>query len=186
MTNEHVFESLANFVHPRQMIPLVFTSKVSEGAFKRVRRSVFDNMFMRFRRSLPRLLESMSVKSFFEDFLPLHAYTPRVPVDIMNTACFLCQDDSGTVIGEWLCVSVEIMRLYWDSLICTANKPHTFTDACQEIVNLLPGQKKRCPQCLWIVPSTAMYDEQVCEYCRCRAQGSYLRISANGVPVIIP
>ena len=184
MINEHVLESLASYAHPRQIMTLLIESKTSEGVFKRVRRSVFENIFTRFRRSLESVLQQTSVQSFFEDFLPMHAYTPRIPEDTMNTACFLFQDEHGVVTQEWLCASVELMRLYWDNLIRTQNKPVAFTEACQDIVLLLPGQKTTCQQCKWVLPRTAMFDAGSCEYCRFVKLGRVLRITSEGVPVV--
>jgi hypothetical protein len=184
MINEHVLESLAAYSHPRQIVVLLLKEKNSRGAFNRVRRTVFGNIFTRFRRSLPNLLQKTSVQSFFEDFLPRHAYTPRIPCDQMNNSCFLYQNEHGEVTNEWLCASVEIMRLYWDGLIQSQHKPQAFTAACQDIILLLPGQKTTCQQCEWVVPETAMYDDQQCAYCRCKQLGHGLHMTATGVPII--
>ncbi len=181
MTDEFILESLSHYVHPDQLIKMA--SKESSGPLRRVRTTIFCNTFTGLSRSLPTLILHGSVRGLFENFLPRHAYIPALGT-AMNASSFCFVDGDGN-LQEWKCVSVEIMRHYWNRLIKMQVKPRVFTEACQSIVQRLPGPFSTCEQCEWRIPVSQMFDHITCAYCESVNAKNQLHISKDGVPILV-
>ncbi len=175
---EWVWDALSYSINPVMLYKILyFANEESRERFRRVESSTMVNMFNLLLKHVKHVNPSHR-KSFFEQFLTEKGYIPK-----LSTKRGLASNDSFGFVDEhtkqwidWSCSSVEVMRFYWDEILCRTTSTHRnhINDICRQIVCMLPGKLTQCTHCQWTLPETAMFSQTQCNYCDSRTKQASL------------
>ncbi len=101
--------------------------------------------------------------------LAREGFLPAVRASVPSSDRFGFVHDDEWV--EWPVASVEVIRVYWTSLLAGVScKQRTLIEpVLQSWLSLLPGDRACCSRCRWALPASAMYRielaDSVCNFC---------------------
>jgi hypothetical protein len=156
MLNEVHWTAMAPFLRPVDVPRLLALSL--PGSFDRCKNTVYCEMLT---TCLATYADPhVSVKDFFDELTRV-GFLPRVRWShLPNSDTFGFIRDNKWC--EWRDVAnVSLMRQHWQSMSMHSR----FLDLCRCVVALLPGDKRVCVRCRWVLPYSEMFADDVCNYC---------------------
>jgi len=165
------WDALSYFITPSALKRCLLTcDEASREYFNQCKDQVFIRMFQQMHDRFRYMIRNgTSIQKVWEEYLSSEGFIPKcVPQGVLTNDRFGYVNQDTRQWEEWNVVSVQVMRLYWDSMFQGLCGSHiaTLQNICSSLLSTLPGSARHCRHCSWRVPEGSMHNEVQCIYCQ--------------------